>query len=59
VYASAFIWAFIGTLVADSESWGFLKWVPFTIAGGAFCLSEFLVFSQGIVQAVQGDKDIF
>jgi hypothetical protein len=59
VYTSAFIWAFIGTLVAGSESWGFLKWGPFTIAGGAFCLSKFLVFSLGIVQAVQGERDIF
>jgi hypothetical protein len=36
-----------------------LKWGPFTIAGGAFFLSKFLVFSLGRVQAVQGGRDIF
>jgi hypothetical protein len=59
VSASAFIWAFIGTLVAGSESWGFLKGGSFTIAGGAFFLSKFLVFSLGRVQAFQGDRNIF
>ncbi|KAH8587936.1 hypothetical protein B0O99DRAFT_693979 [Bisporella sp. PMI_857] len=59
VYCSAFLWAFVGSALGGSKSWGFLKYGPFAIAGFAFFLSKFLVFFLGITQALQGDRDIF
>ena len=59
VYSSAFLWAFVGSALGGSKSWGFLKYGPFAMAGFAFFLSKFLVFFLGITQALQGDRDIF
>lgn len=57
-YASAFIWAFIGSCVAGS-SWRVLRYIPFGIACGAFCLSKVLIFGLGIAQTFAGERDIF
>ncbi|PVH82429.1 hypothetical protein DL98DRAFT_586419 [Cadophora sp. DSE1049] len=59
VYISAFIWAIIGSMVAGSEMWKFLRFIPFTISAGALVISKVLVLSMGILQVVQGSLGIF
>jgi len=59
VYISAFVWAFIGSMVAGSETWSFLRWIPFVISAFALVLSKFIVLLLGILQVVQGPLGIF
>ena len=59
VYISAFVWATIGSMVAGSKTWNFLRYIPFTISAGALVISKLLVLTMGILQVVQGSLGIF